>query len=539
MSDKSLSDTGGVRPLAPPRCSTWLEQGEAGMAPETRRFYPEVSEVLDRSARERAATSGVDCRRHNFRLEETVPIRRQGTQLPVHQGETLGERGLPANRSGFGEARARPFVSHELGVYRGDTCLETFLARYDNCARYYEWTEVDRRFYLCTCLQGPAGQVLWNLADETTSGDIVRWLRKRYGQEGHAERHRAELRGRKRKSGESLQALYTDICRLMSLAFVGPSSAESQLVGRDAFLDALQDPALHVRILEREPKDVEDAYNIASRLEMYDLVARRQLEAAADCQTNVATTRTGSIHPTVPEATSASIQLQKQLSDMHLALSACQMRMQQQEVELQKLRSERKTGSGRSRDTAPGKPNGSGRRRSPPVPIDNWKCFGCRKRGSLTVIAYGLERKFPLRTVQNAGADGLTHRPCVCAEKHHPCKQCKPTADGFTTDRMMSSPEPEVDALPLRVMRLGQRPAAEDADSAEVQGPTARPASVPGTETTAADCTATQSAAAAATGGESPVACPAAEPAATGSSTAAATDSQEQVGAYAESDWSD
>jgi hypothetical protein len=54
------------------------------------------------------------------------------------------------------------------------------------------------------------------------------------------------------------------------LAFPGPTNSTVQVVGRDAFLDALDDHRLRVRVLEREPQTLEAALSIASRLEAYD-----------------------------------------------------------------------------------------------------------------------------------------------------------------------------------------------------------------------------------------------------------------------------
>jgi len=51
-----------------------------------------------------------------------------------------------------------------------------------------------------------------------------------------------ELRTRKRRPGEQLQKLHSDICRLMSLAYQGPPSEIVNVVGREAFLEALGDP---------------------------------------------------------------------------------------------------------------------------------------------------------------------------------------------------------------------------------------------------------------------------------------------------------
>ena len=48
----------------------------------------------------------------------------------------------------------------------------------------------------------------------------------------------------------------------MTLAYPGPSSDLSEIVGRDAFLDALGNQALRIRILEREPRTLDEALNL-------------------------------------------------------------------------------------------------------------------------------------------------------------------------------------------------------------------------------------------------------------------------------------
>ena len=58
----------------------------------------------------------------------------------------------------------------------------------------------------------------------------------------------------------------------MSLAHSDESSGLSNIVGRDAFLKALDDQALRVRILEKELKNLDDAFNLASRLEAFDIM---------------------------------------------------------------------------------------------------------------------------------------------------------------------------------------------------------------------------------------------------------------------------
>ena len=58
----------------------------------------------------------------------------------------------------------------------------------------------------------------------------------------------------------------------MSLAYPGESSALSDIVGRVAFLEALDDQILLVRILRKVPKNVDDALNMAICLNAFDII---------------------------------------------------------------------------------------------------------------------------------------------------------------------------------------------------------------------------------------------------------------------------
>jgi len=107
-------------------------------------------------------------------------------------------------------------------------------------------------------------------ASKITLADLEALLKKRFGSADQTERFRTELQIRRRKDGESLQCLYNDVTRLMSLAYPGPNSDMTNVVGRDYFLDALGNPSLQVRILERGPTTMEEARRIALNLEALD-----------------------------------------------------------------------------------------------------------------------------------------------------------------------------------------------------------------------------------------------------------------------------
>jgi len=53
----------------------------------------------------------------------------------------------------------------------------------------------------------------------------------------------------------------------MSLAFPGQSGTMWEIMARDAFVESLGDPVLHLRVLERDPSTLEEALKVASRLE--------------------------------------------------------------------------------------------------------------------------------------------------------------------------------------------------------------------------------------------------------------------------------
>ena len=147
--------------------------------------------------------------------------------------------------------------------------METFLAKYRNCARYNKWSCDERAIFLRHSLQGNASQILWELSDDATDEDITRLLRNRFGNANQMERYRAELHSRRRKRGETIQSVYQDIRRLLALAFPGQSGELYEVIGRDAFLEALADNDLRIRVLDQNPKSLDDALNVVIRMEAY------------------------------------------------------------------------------------------------------------------------------------------------------------------------------------------------------------------------------------------------------------------------------
>ena len=122
---------------------------------------------------------------------------------------------------------------------------------------------------LVCALSAPADQILWDFESTTlmTWTDLVQRLRSRYGSADQSSLYQTQLASRRQKEGEDLNVLIQDIRRLMTLAYPGCTSEYGETIAVRSFLDALRDRSLSLNIREREPKTLDQAFNLALRLD--------------------------------------------------------------------------------------------------------------------------------------------------------------------------------------------------------------------------------------------------------------------------------
>lgn len=144
--------------------------------------------------------------------------------------------------------------------FDGKESVNSFLAHFENCARFNHWTEEDKCSWLQWSLKGKAQQVLWDLPQSylTSFSSIVMALRERYGSEHQRELYRIELRNRRRGPRETLSDLMQDIRRLMVLAYTVTLSDMWESIAVNSFLEALGDPHLTLEIVKREPQHLRE-----------------------------------------------------------------------------------------------------------------------------------------------------------------------------------------------------------------------------------------------------------------------------------------
>jgi len=99
-------------------------------------------------------------------------------------------------------------------------------------------------------------------------------------QKSFADKHRIEIRNRRRKPNETLSSLHIDIRRLATLAFPSMEHKAREVVSCNYFLDALADPDFATKIRERHPEDLDSALRIALQLEVWAKDSDRLREAA-------------------------------------------------------------------------------------------------------------------------------------------------------------------------------------------------------------------------------------------------------------------
>ena len=86
------------------------------------------------------------------------------------------------------------------------TCVHTYLAKFESCAEYNNWTVKDKAAHLKSALIGNAANLLQGNA-RATYDEVVELLQRRYGNSQQHEKFKLELKSRRRRPDEDIQSL--------------------------------------------------------------------------------------------------------------------------------------------------------------------------------------------------------------------------------------------------------------------------------------------------------------------------------------------
>ena len=101
-------------------------------------------------------------------------------------------------------------------------------------------------------------------------------LTNRFGGTKQTDKHRMELRYRKRRPNESLSDQHQDISRLMALTHPQLPSSSRDTIACDYYIDSLNDPDFALKVRERNPSSLDEALRIALQLEAWIRDTNRQ-----------------------------------------------------------------------------------------------------------------------------------------------------------------------------------------------------------------------------------------------------------------------
>jgi len=156
----------------------------------------------------------------------------------------------------------------KLESYAGQgASFAAFLENYKEHSRYYQWNDDDRIFHLKNCLTGTAATVLWAGGKKDKATQLIALLQNQHGTANQLERFWLELYARKRKPSETLQDLYQDIRRLISLACSNDASETSERLAITQFTSAIDNENIRFEVLNKNPPTLESALHIAMRYE--------------------------------------------------------------------------------------------------------------------------------------------------------------------------------------------------------------------------------------------------------------------------------
>ena len=144
--------------------------------------------------------------------------------------------------------------------FDGVGSFETFMAHFRNCATHNRWNQTEQLSWLKNSLIKNAGQVLLDSSPESTDTlpTLIELLTNRFGGTKQTDKHRMELRYRKRRPNESLSELHQDISRLMALAHPQLPSTSRDAIACDYYIDSLNDPDFALKVRERNPSSLDD-----------------------------------------------------------------------------------------------------------------------------------------------------------------------------------------------------------------------------------------------------------------------------------------
>jgi hypothetical protein len=234
--------------------------------------------------------------------------------------------------------------------YDGTTCWEEYLIYFEQLAGLYDWDDEMKAVMLGLCLKKEARLVQASLepAQRRSYRMLTTALGKSFAPEELIHLHQAELKARVKRPDESMITLGRDVAKLVRLAFPTADAATREVIGVNAFLDAIPGPASEIKmhVIKGRPKTLQDAVSHAT-----------EVCAVLEAESRRSSRRRGDVRMVGAPEDDLQSEVYKLKADLEEARSS--------------LKDARRGGDRRDGDW----------RRPPRTPLSEITCFGCGEKG--------------------------------------------------------------------------------------------------------------------------------------------------------------
>ncbi|VDI66497.1 Hypothetical predicted protein [Mytilus galloprovincialis] len=212
----------------------------------------------------------------------STPILGRGIESTANSLEHIVRHGkTDKNNSHISDIRqSKPDISCKIKpqIYDGSDDLEEYLTQFDLLAEINDWDPKTKALLLASSLSGSARAILNEITDRERHDFecLVNALKNRFGSMNRSEIFRAELQTRVRMKNETLPELAQAIKKLTRRAYPDTTALVMDTLSLDYFIDAIPETDIRLRLREVGPTSINEAENIAVRLEALRIADRQK-----------------------------------------------------------------------------------------------------------------------------------------------------------------------------------------------------------------------------------------------------------------------
>ena len=182
---------------------------------------------------------------------------------------------------------ALPHVKPE--DYDGTSDWLEYKVYFDQLAELYAWDEERKAMILGICLKGEARIVFASLhpAQRRSYVALTTALAQSFSPKELVYLYQAELKARRKRADESMANLGRDVAKLVRLAYPTADSATREVIGINAFLEALPGPAseMKLHVIKGRPKTLQEAVAHATEVDaVVEAENKRLPRRKGDCR---------------------------------------------------------------------------------------------------------------------------------------------------------------------------------------------------------------------------------------------------------------